>query len=222
MEKELSDTDSFIEEVSEEVRRDRLFRLFRKYAWIAILLVVLIVAGAAFNEYRKITEQRDAAILGDKLYEALRSDSTTRLSLLEKIEPKKINAAALVDLIKVNTLIESGNDDNAVKLLQEISGNTKYDSLYRELADFKSVLMSNATLQEKLDNLQGYTQPGSTLRIIAMEEISLIQIELGHLKQATNTLEALLQEPDINRGQSKRASDLLRTLRDPKGADISG
>ena len=85
----MSDTDSFIEEVSEEVRRDRLFRLFRKYAWLAILLVVLIVAGAAFNEYRKITEQRDAAILGDQLYEALRSDNTTRLSLLEKIEPKK-------------------------------------------------------------------------------------------------------------------------------------
>ena len=59
----MSDTDSFIEEVSEEVRRDRLFRLFRKYAWLAILLVVLIVAGAALNEYRKITKQRDAAIL---------------------------------------------------------------------------------------------------------------------------------------------------------------
>lgn len=217
----MSDTDSFIEEVSEEVRRDRLFRLFRKYAWLAILLVVLIVAGAAFNEYRKITEQRDAAILGDQLYEALRSDSTTRLSLLEKIEPKNIDAKALVDLITVNTLIESGNDDDAVKLLQEISSNTKYNSLYRELADFKSVLMANSTLQQKLDDLQSFTQPGSTLRIIAMEEKSLIQIELGNVSQAINTLEALLQEPEINRGQSKRASDLLRTLRDPKGVDIS-
>ena len=65
----MSDTDSFIEEVSEEVRRDRLFGLFRKYAWVAILLVILIVGGAAFNEYRKITDQRNAAKLGDKLFE---------------------------------------------------------------------------------------------------------------------------------------------------------
>ena len=81
--------------------------------------------------------------------------------------------------------------------------------------------MSKATLQQKLDDLRSYTQPGSTFRIIAMEEISLLQIELGNLSEAINTLEALLQEPEINRGQSKRASDLLRTLRDPKGVDIS-
>ena len=67
----MSDTDSFIEEVSEEVRRDRLFSLFRKYAWVAVLLVVLIVGGAAWNEYRKLTEQREAAELGDQLYAAL-------------------------------------------------------------------------------------------------------------------------------------------------------
>ena len=54
MEKNVSDTDSFIEEVSEEVRRDRLFKIFKKYAWVAVLVVVLLVGGAAFNEYNKL------------------------------------------------------------------------------------------------------------------------------------------------------------------------
>ena len=49
----MSDTDSFIEEVSEEVRRDRLFKLMKRYGWIAILAVLLLVGGAAFNEVRK-------------------------------------------------------------------------------------------------------------------------------------------------------------------------
>ena len=31
----MSNPDSFIEEVTEEVRRDKLFALFRKYGWIA-------------------------------------------------------------------------------------------------------------------------------------------------------------------------------------------
>ena len=44
----MSDTDSFIDEVSEEVRRDRLFVLMRKWGWIPILLVVLLVGGATF------------------------------------------------------------------------------------------------------------------------------------------------------------------------------
>ena len=36
----MSDTDSFLQEVSEELRRDRLYRNIRKYGWIAILFVL--------------------------------------------------------------------------------------------------------------------------------------------------------------------------------------
>ena len=36
----MSDTDSFIDEVNEEVRRDRLYHLLRRYGWIAALAIV--------------------------------------------------------------------------------------------------------------------------------------------------------------------------------------
>lgn len=45
----MSDTDSFIEEVTEEVRRDRLFGLMRRYGWIAVLAVLLLVGGTAYR-----------------------------------------------------------------------------------------------------------------------------------------------------------------------------
>ena len=51
----MSETDSFIEEVAEEVRRDRLFKMFRRYGWIAALVVIVIVGAASWNEYRKAT-----------------------------------------------------------------------------------------------------------------------------------------------------------------------
>ena len=57
----MSETDSFIEEVTEEVRRDRLFALFRRYGWIVLVLIVLVVGGAAWNEYRK-AQDRAAAL----------------------------------------------------------------------------------------------------------------------------------------------------------------
>ena len=41
----MSDTDSFIDEVSEEIRREKLFKTFRKYGWIGVALVVLVVGG---------------------------------------------------------------------------------------------------------------------------------------------------------------------------------
>ena len=49
----MSQNESFIDEVSEELRRDRLFALFRRWAWLGILIVVVAVGGAAWNEWRK-------------------------------------------------------------------------------------------------------------------------------------------------------------------------
>ena len=39
----MSDTDSFIDEVNEEVRRDRFYGLLRRYGWIAVVAVVGVV-----------------------------------------------------------------------------------------------------------------------------------------------------------------------------------
>lgn len=62
----MSDTDSFIDEVTEEVRRDRMYLLLRRWGWVGVAAVALIVGGAAFNEYRKSrdTAQQD---LGDSI-----------------------------------------------------------------------------------------------------------------------------------------------------------
>jgi len=49
----MSDTDSFIDEVNEEVRRDRFYFMLKRYGWIAVLAVILLVGGAAWNEYQK-------------------------------------------------------------------------------------------------------------------------------------------------------------------------
>ena len=67
----MSNPDSFIDEVTEEVRRDRLFRAFRRYGWIGVVLVAAIVGGAAFNEWQKASRTATAQALGDGLTAAL-------------------------------------------------------------------------------------------------------------------------------------------------------
>ena len=63
----VSDTDSFIEEVSEEVRRDRLYKFLRKYAWVGILAVVTIVGGTAYLEFQKAQARTEAEELAPLL-----------------------------------------------------------------------------------------------------------------------------------------------------------
>ena len=70
----VAEQDSFINEVTEEVRRDWLYALMRRYGWIAILLVVILVGGAAFNEWRKAGARAEAEAAGDALIAALQAD----------------------------------------------------------------------------------------------------------------------------------------------------
>jgi hypothetical protein len=80
------DSDSFVSEVSEEVRRDRLFAALRRYGWLIAALVVLIVGGAAYYEWRKLSRQAAAQAAGDALRAAYAApDAATRAGLLAEV-----------------------------------------------------------------------------------------------------------------------------------------
>ena len=83
---QVSNSDSFIDEVTEEVRRDRMYLLMRRYGWIALVAVILLVGGAAWNEYRKAQASAAAEAAGDALLDALQADTVgDRLTALESV-----------------------------------------------------------------------------------------------------------------------------------------
>ena len=82
----MSNTDGFIEEVSEEVRKDKLFALYKKYGWIPVVIICSLVGGAGFLEYQKSSKASAASARGDALIAALnQDDANLRASELESI-----------------------------------------------------------------------------------------------------------------------------------------
>ncbi|MEL6595266.1 MAG: hypothetical protein AAFQ47_04980 [Pseudomonadota bacterium] len=205
----MSDTDSFIEEVSEEVRRDRLFNLLRRYGWIAAALVVLVVGGAAFNEYRKASDRAEAQARGDAL-----------LGALEQSEPGAALAAVAEDgsvpalMLAAAALEEEDKLEEAATLLDQLASTPEAPIIYRDVATLKSVMLRAETLSadDKRTRLVGLSAPGNPLRLLAEEQLALVDIETGDLDAAAARLDAIEADAEASVGLRLRVEQLKLAL----------
>ena len=93
----MSNTDSFIEEVTEEVHRDKLFALMRKWGWLAGLIIFGLVGGAAYNEWSKARAQAQAQAFGDAVLAGLAGDANQ--TLLEELPTADANKELVKTLL---------------------------------------------------------------------------------------------------------------------------
>jgi hypothetical protein len=222
----VSQSESFIEEVTEEVRRDRLFGLMRRYGWIAILVVLALVGGAAWNEWRKAQDAAAAQATGDALIAALSADdSAARVSALRQIEATSNGARIARDFLTVSELIETGATDEALALLQAIASDGEVDQTYRQLAGFKALLLDagEMSLADRRVGFEGIAQTSPMLRVAAEEQLALIEIEQGDIQAAISRLQTLQSDAEATAGLRQRASQLIVALGgSPDGTGAAG
>ncbi len=204
----MSETDTFIDEVSEEVRRDKLYALMRKYGWIAVLLVVLLVGGAAFNEWRKASDRAAAQALGDAILAAEeQADPGARAAALASLEVDG-DAAAVVAML---TAVEGNAGVDALKALADDPG---IDSLYRDLAQLKLVSRTASGLDpaERRARLEPLAVAGAPFRVLAEEQLALVEVDEGQTEAAITRLNALLVDDEASGALRRRASQLIVAL----------
>lgn len=213
----MSDTDSFIEEVTEEVRRDRLFGLMRRYGWIAVAAVLALVGGAAWNEYSKAQTRAKAEAAGDAILQALEADEpAARIEALGGLRENDISqgAKAVIALLQA---AEQGADDDpagAQAALESIAADGSLPEIYRQIASFKAASRSGGTLsaQERRIRLDALSAPGMALRLLATEQLALLDIEAGDTEAALEKLQGIVVDAEVTQGLRQRASQLIIAL----------
>ncbi len=211
----MSDTDSFIDEVTEEVRRDRLYASLRRYGWIGALVVVLIVGGAAWSEYQKAQERSSAEALGDQILGALESESPeARQGQLETIGTDGAGAQAVVSFLTAAQASELGDVETAVALLDAVAVNGELPEMYRQIAAFKSLALQAETMDPaaRRQQLEAMAVPGAPLSLLAQEQLALQDVAEGNTDAAIDRYQAILTDAAVSSDLQQRALQVIVAL----------
>ncbi len=213
----MSDTDSFINEVSEEVRRDALFVYLRRYGWIAVLAVVLIVGGAAWNEYSKAQARTLAQQTGDQMLDALSADGPEERAAALAETTIDGPAVAVSLLLTAATQQEAGQIQDAAATLGTLATNMDVPEIYRELAAMKAAMLPTDDADARSASLAALAQPGAPFRLIALEQLGLIEVENGDTEAAISIMRQISEDAAATRGLRERAQTLIVAL----GGDVN-
>ena len=208
----VSDTDSFINEVTEEVRREKLYGYLRRYGWIGIAAVLLLVGGAAWNEYRNAQARNAAEATGDALMAALEeSDPAARAAAMAQIEGEGA-AAAVTLMLQASTEYEAGDVAASAQTLSNVVTNPDIPEMYRDLAALKAAMLPSDDAAARRANLEALSQPGQPFRLLALEQIAYTTLAEGDTEGAIAIMRQIEEDAGVTRGLRERVQTLMVAL----------
>ena len=214
----MSETDSFIDEVSEEVRKDKLYATMRKYGWLAVVIVLTLVGGTAFREYKIASANAVAQKTGDAISKAMALEGPkARAKALSEIITNGENKA-IIALLKAAEQEAAGEFAASLETLEAVEA-SKVPSVYRDLAHFKKLLIEEEGLSEdaRIAGLNELAASASPYGLYAKEQLALIDLAKGRKEAAINRLSQILEDANLSQSLRQRVSQLMIVLGETTG-----
>ena len=210
--------DSFLREVEEELRSDKLKAFWRRFAPFIIGAAVLIVLLVAANEVLKWWSSNTAATASDQYYAAADlaeqgdiEGAQATFAELQSSGPE--GYATLARFQEAALLLEAGDVDGAIAAYDALASSLDQRRL-RELAYvFAGYLavdhLDAAAVEQRVGGLTGEDSP---MRNSAREALGLAHYKAGNIDEARANFEAIAADPAAGQDMQLRAFVYLEQL----------
>ncbi len=203
------ESESFIKEVSEEVKRDRLFKALNKFKWPLFALIVLLVGTVGGYEYYKFDKKSRAQKNGEFLISAIESLKENGQTVTEKIDNKF--TSVLIKLNEAKYFEEKGDMKSASAAYNHIISKYGENKFFNHYSKFQLYLMDPAKSLgdvKKIKILDELSAPDSPLKLLALEQKLYLYVKINDLENIKSQVDLILSDRGITPEQVTRIKDV--------------
>lgn len=213
-----NETDSFVQEVDESLRQDRMLTLVKRYGPMLLVAFVVMLAAMAGWQYWRANEARAAAAQGQTYAAAQQlagagnlEAAKSEFARLSQTGPAVYRTMAKLEHAAILEL--DGDLEGAIREFDEAAAAAR-DPILRETAQLRAAYIvadtqDFAALQARLLSL---TQSGSRLSFLARELLGVEAWEAGELGIARRELQGLTLALDAPETVRQRAQLALAVI----------
>jgi hypothetical protein len=207
----VSENESFIDEVTEEVRRDKLYLLLKRYGWVPVIVIITVILTSIFIEIRNNAKVIEAENLGDLLASSLSGDTEVKAILSNDISstPKSLIALLLEAKILENKL----EYQTAIAAYETVLSREEIPTSLRDFVKFKLVLLVKDDPIGVKKLIGDLINPDGSFYLLGLEQKVLIEIGEKRWNEAIANLNLILADPDVSQGMISRATQIKKAIR---------
>ena len=203
------ESESFIKEVSEEVKRDILFKTLKKFKWPIIILIILLVGAAGGYEYYKFYKKVKAQEIGEFFVSAIENLKNNGQTVTEEIDNKLISV--LIKLHEAKYFEEKGNIKSAKAAYNHIINKYGDNKFFNHYSKFQLYLMDPAKSlgdKKKIEVLDELSAPDGPLKLLALEQKLNVYVMINDLENIKLQVKLILSDQSITPEQVSRIKEV--------------
>jgi hypothetical protein len=213
------DGETFLREVDEELRRDRLNKFVSRYGWAIIGAIVLLIGAIGGFLWWQGRQVAQAEAQAEQLVNALdltesgnRNGAATAINQLAESDVAGYRAAAL--FARANSQLAANQVPQAIATLRGIAADENLDEAYRQAALVRQTVLEFDALQPQvvIQRLGPLARPGQPWFGTAGELVGVAHLKMGRPNLAGPLFAAIGRDENVPPSIRTRAIQMAGSL----------
>ena len=207
----MNNNDSFIEEVSEELRKDKLTKFVKKYIWFIVLIILIFILIIGYNEYRKKTTLKINQNNTDVIYNFINNSNDNSFKELESLASSNEIKSIVPKFLLSRKYIIENNTQKAKEILFSIQNIKDVPIEFSDLSKFYIFFIEEDDNKRK-SLIEELNSPNSPFRLSSLEQKVYILVSENQFRKANDLIELILDDIELSNGLKQRMKNIQKVI----------